>query len=96
MLKYDASEGVRAVALSVIANQPEIDPERMRALLEWAAQDASPLVQDQAAALLGALNPPTEMPEEPAPGDALSRVPDDAPLDIPDVPASGAAEDPVQ
>jgi hypothetical protein len=69
ILKHDASEELRVMALNALANNAEIDPETVQAVLEWAARDPSPLVRDQATALLG-LNPPTD-------------TPDDTPLDIP-------------
>jgi hypothetical protein len=96
ILRYDASDEVRAMALTAIAGNPEIDPERIRAWLEWAARDSSPLVRDQAAALLGDLNPPTDMPDEPAPDDSTPQAPDDAPLDDPVEDVPGEAENPAQ
>jgi hypothetical protein len=96
ILRNDASEEVRVAALSAIAVSPDIDPERIRAWLEWAARDPSPLVREQATALLGDLNPPTDMPEEPAPGDSTPQAPDDAPLDDPAGDGSGEAENPAQ
>jgi HEAT repeat protein len=96
ILRNDASDGVRVAALSAIAVNPEIDPERIRAWLEWAERDPSPLVREQAAALLGDLNLPTDMPEEPAPDDSSPEVPDDAPLDDPVGDGSGEVEDPSQ
>jgi hypothetical protein len=90
MLAYDTAEEVRASALTALAQHPEVDPERKRAVLEWATEDASPLIRNQAAGLLEALNPPTE--EEPAPGDAPVE-PDDASLHSP---ASDGPVSPVQ
>ena len=96
ILRNDSSEAVRVAALSAIAVNPEIDPERIRAWLEWAARDSSPLVREQAAALLGALDPPMDMPEEPAPDDSTPQAPDEAPLDDPAGDGSGEAENPAQ
>lgn len=96
VLRNDASEGMRAAALNALATNPAMDPERMQAWLEWAARDPSPLVREQAAALLGALNPPTDLPEEPVPDDSPLQTPDDAPPDIPAGDGSGDAENPAQ
>jgi HEAT repeat protein len=96
ILRYDASEGVRGVALSVLAVNSGIDPARIHAWLEWAARDSSPLVRGQAAALLGDLYPPTELPEEAGPGDSMPLAPDEALPDDPVGDGSGGAEDPGQ
>ena len=96
ILMYDASEGVRAIALNALAVNPEIDSERMQALLEWAARDASPLVRDQATALLGVFHPVTDMPAELEPADPPPQASDEAPLDIPAGDGTAEAETPAQ
>ena len=96
ILMNDASEAVRVIALDALAVNVEIDPDRIRTVLEWATRDPSPLVQERAAVLLGASNPLTDMPEEAGTGDPLPQAPDEVTVGNPAEDGSGEDGNPAQ